>query len=265
MVAQDSELHTMADAAVTLRPDSPLPLYHQLQEALLEEIRLGNKKPGDILPTEAQLAKRYGVSRATARQALRALSDKGLIERRQGVGTFVGPGKIIELLPGLVSFSQEMRARGYGVTSSVLSVEKVPAPHDVARELAQPSGTRVLRVIRLRHIDNQPIVLSTSYLLPAVSPDDDFTQSIYELLERSYGVSVVAGRTRIEAVGASPEDAALLLIRPGFPCLSIRWIGVSSHGNPVEYSSALYRGDRYSYEVELQRRTYWASKTGETP
>src|SRR5690606_7049040 len=94
---------------------SPLPLYHQLQEYIASQIEEGKLAPGDPLPTEAELSSAFNVSRATVREALRHLADRGLIEKRQGVGSFVAERKINEVLPGLSSFSSEMRQHGFTV------------------------------------------------------------------------------------------------------------------------------------------------------
>lgn len=238
-----------------LRATDPLPLYYQLQEAIAEEIRLDGKKPGDPLATEAKIAGQYKVSRATVRQALRILSEKGVVERRRGVGTFVGHGKLTENFPGLVSFSQEMAARGHTVMSRVLSAERMAPPSEVAAHLGLDDTSEVVRVRRVRFVDRQPIMISTSYLRPIVSLVEDFGGSIYHLLEERYGIKIASGRARIEAGLVRPEDATLLNLELGSPVLNICWLAVSSSNVPVEYSTAVFRADRYRYEVDLVSRS----------
>ncbi len=112
----------------SLNRNSPIPLYFQLREILRDAIENGEFSDSAPLPTEEDLMRDYQVSRTTVREAYRGLTELGIIAKRQGVGSFVAAGKIAEVLPGLVSFSTEMKARGFNVRTKVLSVEVVDPP-----------------------------------------------------------------------------------------------------------------------------------------
>ncbi|HEX9618396.1 MAG TPA: GntR family transcriptional regulator, partial [Anaerolineales bacterium] len=128
--------------------NGPIPLYYQLREIILEAIERKEFMPAAPLPTEDELMKRYEVSRTTVREALRGLTDMGIIIKKQGVGSFVAEEKISEFLPGLVSFSQEMKFRGFSVRSELLDKRMVPARSRVATALAVSEGHHVLRITR---------------------------------------------------------------------------------------------------------------------
>lgn len=233
--------------------NSPVPLYYQLKEALREAIEQGEIPDSTPLPTEEELIRTYNVSRTTVREALRGLLELGIIVKKQGIGSFAVGGKISETLPGLVSFSKEMKARGFNVCTKVLSVDIVKPPSRVVRALELSESDSVLKIKRLRFIDDRPIVISTSYLKSEISMYEDFEGSIYELLENKYGLEVISGQASIEACPAEEMDAQLLQIDAGAPVLSITWRSYAASNIPVEYSETTYRGDSYRYIVGLKK------------
>lgn len=236
-----------------LNRNAPIPLYYQLREALREAIEQGEFADSNPLPTEEELMRDFKVSRTTVREALRGLMELGIIVKKQGVGSFVASEKIAEVLPGLVSFSAEMKARGFQVRTKVISVEEIVPPLRVAKGLSLSTEDTVLKVKRLRFVDEKPIVISTSYLSCGVSPDEDFEGSLYELLEQKYGVFITIGEASIEACLADEMDAGLLNVNVGSPVLNITWRSYSDVETPVEYSEATFRGDSYRYIVKLKK------------
>lgn len=236
----------------SLDSHSPVPLYYQLQEHIRALIEEGQLEAGSPLPTESELSAQFNISRATVREALRGLVERGLIEKRQGVRSFVTNTKIDEILPGLVSFSTEMRARGFAVESRILNLARVVPPVRVLNELQLPPVSEVVMVQRLRFVNAKPFLISTSYLRPDVALEEDFSGSIYELLEKHYGDRITAGRTSIEAGLADDYEAPLLETEAGKAVLRITWLALADR-LPVEYSETTYRGDRYRYVVQLHR------------
>jgi len=233
---------------------SPIPLYHQLQGHIASQIEDGTLLVGEALPTESELSDRYGVSRATVREALRILADRGLIEKRQGVGSFIAERKINELLPGLASFSTEMRRRGFRVTSQVLAKELAVPPSRVLKALELPEEHEIVKVVRLRFVAGKPFVIATSYLIPVVALDEDFHGSLYDLLETRYGYRIATGQATIEA-GLADENESFLLNMPlRDAVLRITWLTITSTGLHVEYSENTYNGNRYRYIVQLTRQ-----------
>jgi GntR family transcriptional regulator len=238
--------------------DSPIPFYLQLSESLRDGIQNGLWKPGDQLPGEHALCDSYGLSRSVVRQALSELEHEGLIYRRRGKGAFVAEAKIVEsLAQKLTGFHQDMRERGHRPVSQVLIQAVVPAPAGIARELALPAGAPVVHLQRLRFVSDEPIVLVSSYLPEALCPGlegvDFSEQSLYAYLEYAYGLHIARGRRRMEAVGASEREAALLQVAAGAPLLKLDSVSYLAEGTPIEYYRALHRGDRSQFEIELVR------------
>ena len=234
----------------------PVPLYHQLERELRERILSGAIPPGASLPAEPRLASQYGVSRATARQALSRLEAAGLVVRLRGRGTFASRPKIV-IGNRLQGFTQEIRARGLTPGARTLVQQIVPAEERVAEALDVAPGTEVLNIKRLRCIDGQPEALSEVFL-PAEQcrglVDDDLERnSLYHLLESKYGVILLRAEKEIEAVAAPPDEAYLLEVSPGVPVLLVTKHTFDQFGRPVEYQRAYWRGDRYKFQVTEQR------------
>jgi GntR family transcriptional regulator len=236
-----------------LKPSSPIPLYFQLQEQLRSKIENGEFPSGSALPTEAQLSETYRVSRATVREALRVLVELGLIEKRRGLGSFVSKRKLGEYIPGLYSFSMEMRSRGHNVKSVVLHKEMVAAPSHVAIVLNVEEGSPVLNLKRLRFVDDEPILISESFLPSYTAIDDDFTDSVYKLFREKYDLNITHGEATIEADLASEEVANLLRINAHAAILRVRWVAQTEDNHAIEFSEGIYRGDRYRYVIHLRK------------
>ncbi|HEY4687712.1 MAG TPA: GntR family transcriptional regulator [Anaerolineae bacterium] len=237
---------------------SHVPFYVQLEEILRTEIERGQLKPGERLPGEFELCQRYDVSRTVVRQALRDLTDEGLIVRDKGKGTFVAEPKISEsLVQKLTGFYQDMVDRGFTPITQVLKQEVVPASEKVAGYLGLKPDTSVIEIQRLRFIQDEPIVLVTSFLPYALCPQlahaDLTKRSLYAFLEKEAGLFIARGRRTIEAVPASESEARLLLVERGAPLIKLDSVSYLSDDTPMEYYRALHRGDRSRFEVELVR------------
>lgn len=238
--------------------ESPLPYYYQLREALRDQILSGAWPPGTQLPTEAEICRTFEVSRTTVRQALAELLNEGLIRKEKGRGTFVAEPKIRErLVERLTGFCEDMVAQGLRPETRVLEQTVVPAPRAIASWLEMEPGDDVIRIRRLRLVQGEPLLLVTSYIprqrCPGLAEDDLESHSLYELLEREYGLQLARGRRYIEAVAASDQEAQLLGVAKGAPLLYLRSVTYLTDGRPVEYYEAKHRGDRSRFEVELIR------------
>jgi GntR family transcriptional regulator len=236
---------------------SPLPFYHQLKQILLAELRERDLAPGARLPGDHELCATYDVSRTVVRQALSELETEGVIERVKGRGTFVAPHKTAErLVQSLTGLYEDVAARGSHLRSEVRRQEVVPADEQIAAELGLAVGAPVIVVERLRHVDDEPWVLATTYLpydlAPGLVADDLTDQSLYALLEETYGVALTHGRRAVEAAVASTALAKALGIAAGDPVLVLRSTSYAGE-RPVEMFVAYHRGDRSRFEVTLSR------------
>lgn len=239
--------------------NSPLPYYVQLKDALRAEIKSGEWKPGDRIPGEPELCRLFGVSRTVVRQALVEMAHEGLVVREKGKGTFVAEPKITSksLVHSLIGFYQDMEARGLPLASQVLEQKIEPASPMVASYLKLEPMTPVIKIYRLRSVQDEAIILVTSYLPYEVCRElvqaDLSDQSLYAFIENQCGLTIVRGRRRINAVIANEFEADLLGIEVGSALIRLESISYLSDGSPIEYFDGLFRGDRSRFEVDIVR------------
>ena len=244
--------------------DSPIPYYAQLKDGLRAEIDSGNWRPGDLLPGEPELCRQFDVSRTVVRQALKELSYEGLVVRRKGKGTFVASPKFTEShIQELSGFFKDMLDLGHTPYSQILRQEVTPASSVVAERLALQVGAPVVQIDRLRFVEDEPLVLVTTYLPYQLCPqlvDADLAhRSLYEYLETVCGLTLARGRRTIEAVAADEYQAGLLRVKPGAPLILLNSVSYLEGDTPIEYYKALHRGDRSRFEVELIRYSEYAA------
>jgi GntR family transcriptional regulator len=235
-----------------------IPFYVQVQDALKEFIEHAETTPGDQLPSEPELCRLFDVSRTVIRQALQGLENEGLVVRHKGRGTFVAEPKIGEsLFQELTGFYQDMSQKGHPPVSRVLRQAIIPASSKVAAFLQIAPETSVIRIDRVRYVNEEPIVLVTTYLPHLLCPqlvETDLTnRSLYAYLEQEYGLEIARGHRMLEAIVASEHEAKLLEINEGAPLISLESVSYLEDGTPLEYYHAFHRGDRSMFEVELIR------------
>ena len=233
---------------------SPVPKYVQLRGLLLdlvEESALGVDAP---MPSERELCHSYGLSRMTVRQAVDQLVAEGRLYRVPGKGTFVARPKIDMPLRLSSSFTAEMKARGMVPGSVDLDQRTLPATGHVAKGLGLSPGAPVHIIERLRTADGTPMALERCHIPASLAPDllsvRTPGQSLYDLLERRYGVVFDSGDQTVEAGIATPGDADLLHLPHGSPVLLL---SRRSYQNSTcaELTESAYRADRYRLHTSL--------------
>ncbi len=235
---------------------SNTPLYQQLYEHLRHKISAGDGRPGDMLPTENDLLDHYQVSRAVVRQALDDLVREGLIYRQRGRGTFVAHPTVEQGLVRVVSFTDDMRQRGFTPGTQVLAAGLLTAPPEIAGRLDIAPGEELARIERLRLADGEPMSIEVSHLVHAHCPgilQFDFAQEpLREILQRQYDLRIESARQSIRAIAATAELAARLVLPIASPLLFIERISYSPHNTPIEFLQVYHRGDRYVLYNELR-------------
>ena len=232
---------------------SPMPLYLRLQERIRTAIETGSLKPAEALPGERDIAQTMSISRVTVRKALSGLVDAGMLEQRQGSGTFVArkPPVVEQPLSRLTSFSEDMRLRGLATTSRWLQREVSPPSTKEAMHLALSPQDRVCRIRRLRFAGDLPMAIELACIPQKYLDDPDSVEtSLYAVLETS-GFRPVRALQRLSAANLSGEDAALLRVPAGSAALSIERISYLATNQPVEFTRSFYRGDTYDFVAEL--------------
>lgn len=239
--------------------DPQRPMHEQLQQRLRDAIERGVLTPGDALPGEHVLCQIFGVSRTVVRQALGELEHDEVVARHKGKGTFVRPPKRREALAGrLTGLYQEVAAQGGSVESTILRHEHVPAPAAVAQGLGLELGTEVVLLERLREVNGERWSLSTTYLpvrIGRLIEGADLEHgSLYEVLD-SHGVRPAAGERTVEAVIPDGRERGLLGLAPEAPALRLTSATFDASGEPLEFFSALHRGDRSRFVFQMDPMT----------
>jgi DNA-binding GntR family transcriptional regulator len=233
---------------------SPTPLYFQLARAIEGAITDGALPAGSRLDNELLLAQRYGLSRPTVRRAVQELVDKGLLVRKRGVGTQVIQPHVSRSVE-LTSLYEDLARSGASPTTAVLSLERVPAPVDVAGELDLAEGEELVVVRRLRSSGGEPLALMTNYLPGRFTPTvEDLTErGLYQYL-RAAGVHLRVAHQRIGARMAHAEEARLLGEPPRSAVLTMQRTAFDDVGQPIEFGRHIYRASRYDFETTLVGR-----------
>ena len=228
---------------------SPEARYQEIERWLRR--RVLRSAPGDPLPSELELAARFGVSRMTARQAVQNLAAEGLVQRRRGAGTFVAPRPIHRHEGSLMSFTEDMRRRGMEASSRLLEAGLRAASTADLDALRLPDGARVVAISRLRLADGAPMAIEHA-ALPAefagVLADDLEAGSLHESMIARGRVPAIS-RSWIRARIASSAESRLLGLRARSALLVERRIIYGTDGLPLEHTETMYNADNYAIDA----------------
>jgi GntR family transcriptional regulator len=233
---------------------SSTPRYHQLIEIIREQC--AGAEPGQLLPTEQEMCQMYSVSRTTVRKALDHLVQEGMLYRLQGKGTFIAQPKLRErFVQQAVGIYEDMVGRGLSLRTEVLEQSIVQASKKVASELMLVAGNPVIKIVRLRYLDDEPLLLSTSFhpyrFFPGLEDEDLTNVSLYTVLREKFGTRIGKGTRLVEAVPCSDREAELLHTTQGAPLLVLAGTMYDTAGRLVEYGISRHRGDRSQIEIEV--------------
>lgn len=226
-----------------------IPLYYQIQRALMEQIQSGALSEGDPLASEEELSRTYQVSRMTARQALHGLKTNGYAFSEKGRGTFVTRPKLEKNIMHLQGFTEDMRQRGMKASSTLLEQSVVAVDQELGEKLRLSPGDSVMLLRRLRLADGTPMAIEESRVplrqFPGLDRMDFTAHSLYATLREKYGVRIGYADEIIEALPATRDEAELLTIPNKSSILSISRIILTAQETPIEAACSRYRGDRY--------------------
>lgn len=240
-----------------LNKSVPIPLYFQLKELILSEIKNGNYKSGSLIPTENDISDAFEISRTTVRQAITELVQEGWLYRIKSKGTFVSQPKASQdSIKKLESFNDQLIRLGMTPSTEVLEFTVQKATEDVATALRISEKDKIIFLHRRRYANGDPIVTVKSYLpydKCAFLLDHDFTsESLYQVLgSKGDDARILQVQRVVEAVEATASDAANLDLKKGKPIQYFSSIGYTAFGIPLEYSLARYRGDRNRFEITV--------------
>lgn len=244
----------MRAPAFALRPDSPLPLYHQLEQALRAQIESGAWPPGSPIASERELMQAAGVSRATVRQALGNLIGQGLLERVHGRGTFVPQPKLEQEMRSVYSFAEQMGVRGVQLEDRLLQRHRVPAAPDVAQLLAIAPGAPLIHIKRVRLLRGAPLMLDSSYVPYHLCPrllDDPFESPLYRMLAERYDLPPLHCTDLLEPVLADEAQSHLLEVAVGAPLMFLERVTFTRRDVPLHLARNFIPGERCRFRVNL--------------
>lgn len=232
------------------------PLYRQIRDRLVHSLQAGEWRPGESIPSEVELAARYGVSQGTVRKAIDALSADNLLVRRQGRGTFVASHqearaqfRFLRLRPDEGEPRQP--------TSRFLECRRLRAPVEIARALEVKPGETVVMIRRVLDFEGVPTVLDEIWLPGApfrgltAERLNAYTGPLYGLLETEFGTRMTRASERLRAVSAGADEARVLGVAPGEPLLLVERVSASYGDRPVEVRRGWYVTRAHHYFNEL--------------
>jgi GntR family transcriptional regulator len=223
------------------------PLYSRLQERIAELILSGKLAPDARIQSEREFSEDLGVSRMTVRRALTELVNEGLLERKQGSGTYVAKPKVTYEAAELANYAQAMQRRNIATASQLLEFCESVASRRLAQSLGVEIGSPIYRVAILRLANRVPVVLERDFVscarFPGLQDWDLEKTSMQDLLTDIYGITVGQISQTLEAVVASDTVARQLRVDDGFPLLMLSRLVLAGDGEPLVFSQDFLRGD----------------------
>jgi GntR family transcriptional regulator len=232
------------------------PLYQQIKALITQSLQSGEWKPGELIPSEVELANRFKVSQGTVRKAIDELAAENLVVRRQGKGTFVASHhearahfRFLRMVPdeGVPHYPE----------NRIIEVKRVRAPADVARLIDLKSGDPVIFIKRVQAFDGVPTIVEELWLPGLIFKGltaerlVEYKGPMYGLFETEFGTRMIRASEQIRAIGADPGAAELLNIAPGTPLLCSERVSFTYGDRPVELRRGLYLTTRHHYQNEL--------------
>lgn len=226
----------------------PKPLYVQLEEILRLSIVSGDWKPNQLISSENELSKKYGLSRMTVRSVITNLVNEGLLYRVQGKGTFVSAPKISTKSPAYQGVREQLEMQGYKIETQIIENSYITPDRKVREILEIPQNEEIKFIKRVRIADGIPVSIHSSYLpaglCPTIPTDELQTEQLCTIIEKRYGLRAASVSETLESVLATEDEAKLLRIEKRHPLLLLEDINRTREGRVFEYTKIAYRGDK---------------------
>lgn len=250
---------TLKISDLKIRKDTPVPLYYQLKQQILNSIVNNELKVDEQIPNEMEIMNGLEISRSTVRQAINELVSEGYLHRIKAKGTFVSKPKVDEgFFQKLESFNHEMLQKGLTPSTKVLALKTVEGIEHINNRLLLDPQEKLIYLSRIRYANDEPVVYLETYIpyskFPELLSEDFENQSLYSLLEQKYNSRVVRATREIEATIATSQEKSLLKMNKNLAICLVKTVAYASGEIPVEYSVARYIGERNKFTVELVRK-----------
>ncbi|SHK29162.1 GntR family transcriptional regulator [Anaerobranca californiensis DSM 14826] len=235
---------------------SPIPLYYQLKEIIQEMIENEELRGGEPIPSENELCEYHGISRMTVNKAINSLVYEGLVYRLKGKGTFVCENKKMHEIKSLKGFTEEMEEKGYKVTTKILSFKIVKGTKSKIHHLKLKNAEKLIEIKRLRFLNEEPHSIETAWIPQKFCPDltKDLLEnnSLYWLFKNKYNFTLKYAKQAIEPILINSYESKLLGIDEKSLALLFRRTTMLDDDQVIEYTKAIYRTDKFKYELELK-------------
>lgn len=232
------------------------PLYRQIKALIMHSLQSGEWKPGDLMPSEIELATKYKVSQGTVRKAIDELAADNLVIRKQGKGTYVATHQEAHVQFRFLRLKPDAGPAKYPL-NKIVEVKRVRASADLARQLELKAGDSVIYIQRVQSFDTIPTALDEIWLPGTIFKGltakrlYECTGSIYSLFETEFNIRMIRASEKIRAVLARKAEAQLLEISENQPLLSVERIAFTYGDKPVEARRSLYLTEHHHYLNEL--------------
>lgn len=232
-------------------------LYVQVIERLKEDIASGIFRENEKFPSEFELARNLGVSRATLREALRVLEEEKIIIRKHGVGTFVNPRPVFSSgIEQLSSISSMIRDAGMSPGTILLEVQESIPAEELIRKFDCEKDDKLVTIRRVRTADEDPVVYCVDQVLSKnleLGTEVLQNESIFDSIEKSGRIRIVHAIANIEPIGYDDEASSILRCGVDIPLLALIQYHYSEEGEMVLYSKNYFRADKFSFHVVRKR------------
>jgi len=232
------------------------PLYEQIKILITQSLVAGEWRPGEVIPSELELASRFKVSQGTVRKAIDELAAENILVRRQGKGTFVATHTEEHALYRFLRIV-ELNGKKEIPVSEVLHCERVKADSTAAERLGLKRGAPVMMVRRLLRLSGEPVILDDIYLSAILFKGindaliDEFEGTLYSLYESRYGTRIIRAEERVRAIAADEATASLFGIPPNAPLLDIDRVAYTYGDQPVEWRVSRCNTQHHCYLNDL--------------
>ncbi len=241
-----------------MAPASPTfsPLYRQIKSLMLHALESAEWRPGQAIPSEQELAVRFGVSQGTVRKAIDEMAAENLLVRKQGKGTYVASHNDPRALFRFLRLVPEGSDLSHPV-SEPLECWRAKAGQEASRVLAIEPGAPIIIVRRLLKFSSKPVVVDEIYLPGEIFQGlslevlQGWSGSLYSLFEARFGLRMIRAEERIRAVAADRPTADVLNVKEGVPLLSVERVTYTYGDRPVEWRRGLYSTAEHYYLNEL--------------
>jgi GntR family transcriptional regulator len=248
-----------------LLKNSNIPFYLQIKSSLIS--MMSEMEADQMIPSEPELSKKFGVSRGTVKQAILELVQEGLVYRVQGKGTFIAPPKIKRSFSTLPSFTDDIRQLGYKPFNKVISFETIGAPVYISSKLLLPTGTLLYRYSRLICTDYMPLALVTSYIRMDLYNDlkvDKIINSLYDCMKKNYDHAPTKANDTYMPINATSEQARYLGLKEGAAIFYSERIAYLDNDLPVEFVESYIRGGNFILDISIAQNDDQSEKRGDT-